>query len=92
VAIAAAALTIVSIYQISTVNKIISEQCSTFSDEKLRQQCISDALDKLPSIDFSAISGQLFKWLVIGGLVAGGVIFMPTVARSLLKTRKELKG
>lgn len=91
VAIAAAALTIVAVYQIMTVNKVITEQCAKFSDERLRSACISEALRKLPHIDFGAITGQFMKWLVIGALVVGGVVFLPTVVRSTVGGVRALK-
>ena len=93
-AIAAAALVIVSVYQISTVNSIITKECSKFQNEKYRLACITEVSKKLPSIDFSEITGQLAKWLTIGVLVAGGVYFGPLIARryfSEVRTRRELK-
>lgn len=90
-AIAAAALVIVSVYQISVVNGIIQKECSKFQDEKMRLACIQEMSRKLPSIDFSAITGQVAKWVMIGLLAVGGVYFAPTVVRSLLGARKELK-
>lgn len=91
VAIAAAALVIVAVYQISTVNDLIKEECTKFQDEKLRLACISELSKSFPKIDFGEITGQLAKWLVIGALVAGSVYFLPVITRSVLKAQKELK-
>jgi hypothetical protein len=90
-AIAAAALAIVSVYQISTVNNLIKEECSKFTDEKLRLACVKELSKKLPSIDFGAITGQLAKWAMIGALVIGSVWFAPIIVRSAMKSRRELK-
>lgn len=92
VAIAAAALAIVAVYQISTVNSLIREECSKFQDEKLRLACISELSKALPQIDFGAITGQIAKWVVLGLLVAGGVFFAPALVRSAMGARRELKG
>jgi hypothetical protein len=91
VAIAAAALVIVAVYQISTVNSLIREECSKFQDEKYRLACMSEMSKALPQIDFGAITGQITKWIVLGLLVAGGVYFAPVIARSAMGARRELK-
>jgi len=90
-AIAAAALVIVAMYQISTVNKIIAEQCSTFRDEKARLACTKAALERLPQWDMAAIAGSLIKWLVLGGLAVGAVVFLPTIARSVFRSRAVIR-
>lgn len=90
-AIAAAALCIVAVYQIATVNSVIREECSKFEDEKLRLACIQEMSKKLPNIDFTAITGQLAKWAMIGLLIVGGVYLAPVVVRSMMGARKELK-
>src|SRR5690606_3901879 len=91
VAIAAAALVIVAVYQISTVNDIIKEKCTKINAEKLSQECSSEVAKGIPKSDVGDITDQLAKWLVIGAIVAGSVYFLPVITRSVLKAQKELK-
>lgn len=89
-AIAAAAMVIVAMYQISTVNKIIAEQCSTYTDEKARLACTKSALEKLPTWDMAAITGNIMKWLVFGGLAIAVVAFLPFVTKQTIGAGREL--
>jgi len=94
-AIAAAALTIVAVYQISIINSVISEQCPKFEDESKRLDCMKTALEQMPKIDFGAITGQLGKWLAITGIALGAFYLAPAVigrsVREAHKTRQTSK-
>jgi hypothetical protein len=90
-AIAAAAMVIVAMYQISTVNKIIAEQCSTFTDQKARLACTESALSKLPTWDMAAIAGGITKALVFGGLVVLGVMFAPFLVRQVFGVARTIQ-
>lgn len=86
--IAAIALAFVSCYQTSAMTTLIEEQCSKYTNERLRLACTKAATEKIPKIDFGEIAGQFSKYLMYGLLLVGAVYFAPTIVKKLSEARK----